>query len=41
VTGFEQLGINSAGGNTQVDNGANAILLFGVASLTAAEGIFC
>ena len=40
VTSFAQLGINSAGGNTQVSFGSSAILLFGVASLTANDFIF-
>ena len=37
---FAQLVIQSAGGNTQVMQGGSLVLLFGVASLTAADFIF-
>ena len=40
VTSFGQLGINSAGGNTQVTVGQDIILLFGVATITAADVVF-
>jgi len=40
VTGFGQLAINSAGGNTQVTVGADIILLFGVPAVTASDFLF-
>ena len=40
VTSFAQLGINSAGGNTQINHANGVILLFGVASVTAGDFIF-
>jgi len=40
VTGFDQLYLYSAGGNTQISHGQDVILLFGVASLSAADFIF-
>ncbi len=38
--GFSQLFLQSANGNTQVKYGGSAILVFGVASLTAADFLF-
>lgn len=40
VTQFGQLALNSAGGNTQVEFGGFAILVFGLASMTESDFIF-
>ncbi|MBC7942586.1 MAG: calcium-binding protein, partial [Chitinophagaceae bacterium] len=40
VTGFGQLGLTSGGGNTQVEFGGYAVLVFGVASLAASDFLF-
>lgn len=40
VTQFNQLFLNSAGGNTQVEFNGHAILVFGVASMAESDFIF-